>query len=181
MPKTLYHTIRKDRIVAASVKNAPYRCVYNAWLGEGYYFWDSFIELAKWWGEVHYRGNYVVTETTANFGDDAVFDLVGNTDHIKVFAQYAEILENKLNCEVMAAQILEHMKKHTSLLDTFKAVRADGRLSLKKSPENAPYIKHIRFSYDHPQYLDILPPIQYCVFEKTDVNRPEIAFISGND
>lgn len=179
MPKTLYHTIRKERIVAASVKNAPYRCVNNAWLGEGCYFWDSFVELAKWWGEVHYHGNYIVTETTANFGDDAVFDLVGNTDHMRFFAQYADILEKDSNHEVTVAQILEHLKKHTGFLNKFKAVRADGRFSMKNIPENAPFIKRIRFNLDRPQYLDLFPSIQYCVFEKTDVNQPTIAFISG--
>ena len=178
MPNTLYHTIKKTPHLAASLRMAPFRCVNNPWLGEGYYFWDSFIELAKWWGEVHYGGNYVVTETTATFGDDAVFDLVGNTEHMAVFAKYAEILENNLKCEVTVAQIIEHMKRHTSFSKTYKAIRIDGRLSISKVPDNIPYIKRIRFSLDHPQYLDLLPPIQYCVFEKTDVNPLKIVFKS---
>lgn len=178
MPNTLYHTIKKTPHFAASLRMAPFRCVNNPWLGEGYYFWDSFIELAKWWGEVHYGGNYVVTETTATFGDDAVFDLVGNTKHMEVFAKYAEILENDLKCEVTVAQIIEHMKRHTSFSKTYKAIRIDGRLSISKAPDNIPYIKRIRFSLDHPQYLDLLPPIQYCIFEKTDINPLKTVFKS---
>ncbi len=178
MPKSLYHTIRKERIVTASLRMAPFRCVNDPWLGEGYYFWDSFIELAKWWGEVHYGGNYIITETTATFNDDAVFDLVGNTDHMKFFAQYVDILENDLKCEATVAQVIEHLKKHTSFGKTFKAIRADGRLSIKNIPENLPYIKYVRFSLDHPQYLDLLPSIQYCVFEKTDVNTLKVSFTS---
>ncbi len=178
MPKSLYHTIRKERIVAASLRMAPFRCVNNPWLGEGYYFWDSFIELAKWWGEVHYHGNYVVTETTAKFGDDAVFDLVGNTDHMRFFAQYADIVAADRQCEVTVAQIIEHMKRHTSFAKEFKAIRVDGRLSISTVPENLPYIKRVRFSLEHQQYLDLLPPIQYCVFDKADINPLQAAFIS---
>lgn len=178
MPKSLYHTIRKDPYLAASLSRAPFRCIDNPWLGEGYYFWDSFIELAKWWGEVHHYGNYVVTETTAKFGGDAVFDLVGNTDHMRIFAEYAHLLEEDRKCEVTVAQILEHMKKHTGFLKTYKAVRADGRLSIRDIAKNAPYVKRIRFSLNHPQYLDLLPSIQYCVFEKSDVNSPTVAFTS---
>ena len=111
MPKSLYHTIRKERVVTASLQMAPFRCVKDPWLGNGYYFWDSFIDLAKWWGEVHYGGNYIVTETTAIFNDDAVFDLVGNTDHMRFFAQYADILEKDLKCEATVAQVIEHLKQ----------------------------------------------------------------------
>lgn len=38
--------------------------VREPWLGSGYYFWDSRIEDAKWWGETVYRRNgYVVYHT----------------------------------------------------------------------------------------------------------------------
>lgn len=178
MPKTLYHTIRKDRIVAASVKNAPYRCVNNAWLGEGYYFWDSFIDLAHWWGESHYGGNYIITETGLAIKEDEVFDLVGNTDHIADFADYAEAMIQKKGDEVTVPEVIEHMKRHTRLLESFKAIRADGRLSIARF---SPYTNRLKFSLakGHPQYLDLFPSIQYCLFEKTDVNQPTIAFISG--
>lgn len=181
MSSSLYHTFRKGRIISASLRMAPFRCVENPWLGEGYYFWDSFIELGKWWGEKHYFGNYVIGETTLAIENDAVFDLVGNTEHIKLFAQYKEIYENdrKQNGEdidATPAQIIEHMKQHTSFGKTFKAIRVDGRFSVSAKDEQ--YVNRIKFNSGKPQYIDLLPPIQYCVFEKTDVNPLTLAYES---
>lgn len=168
MPKVLYHTIRKGLVVAASVKNAPYRCATNPWLGEGYYFWDSFIELAHWWGETHCRGQYAIMAADNPLAAGDVFDLVGDTGHIEAFAQYARTLEAAFGEEPTVAQVIAHMRKHAPSFSAFKAVRADGRLSV---PGKSPYTFRLKFSSDPAkrQYLDLLPSIQYCIFERNDI------------
>ena len=177
MPKTLYHTIRRERYIAASVQNAPYLCEKNPWLGIGYYFWDSFVELAHWWGETHYHGNYLITEIPYSFKENEVYDLVSNTDQIKEFANYIEMLERKYNEEVTVCKAIEHMKKHTNFLKQYKDIRADGRLSISHYLDvNQPYIKRVRFNLDKEQYLDLLPPLQYCIIHKIDIPNVSLTF-----
>lgn len=174
MPKTLYHTIRKGNNVSLSIQNAPYLCSDKPWLGIGYYFWDSFIDLAHWWGETHYHGNYIITEAQCPFADDEVYDLINNPEHIKQFANYVEMLEQKTGNEVTVPQAIEHMKKHTKFSQIYKAVRADGRLSISYFyEENTPYIRRVRFNLDKKQYLDLLPPWQYCIFLR--IHTPTVA------
>ncbi len=173
MPKKLFHTIRKERLIAASIQNAPYLCIKNPWLGNGYYFWDSFIELAHWWGETHYHGNYIITEAECPFPENEVYDLINNPEHIKEFANYVEMLEKKNGEEVTVPQAIEHMKKHTSFSRIYKAVRADGRLSISHYYEyNKPYIRRVRFNLEGNQYIDLLPPWQYCIFYRE--NTPKV-------
>ena len=48
----LYQTVDDRRNIKYVLENAPFKCTRNdAWLGEGYYFWDTFINFAHWWGE----------------------------------------------------------------------------------------------------------------------------------
>ncbi len=59
----LYQTV-SDRDNADYIEdNAPFRCERkDAWLGEGYYFWDTLIKNAHWWGEIAYNNEYVITK-----------------------------------------------------------------------------------------------------------------------
>ncbi len=175
MTKPLYHTIKKKGTTAASLRGAPYLCTCNPWLGVGYYFWDTFIDLAHWWGETHCHGRYIITQTDCRLGDGEVFDLVGNTEHIKVFADYVEMLEKKTGEEATVPQVIEHMKRHTKFLDRYKAIRADGRLSISSS---SPYTFRVKFSQDKSQFIDLLPPIQYCIVNRSDALPLAVAFES---
>ncbi|MBK9689303.1 MAG: hypothetical protein IPO65_16695 [Saprospiraceae bacterium] len=49
--KTVYQTLENRGNQDYVENNGPFLCSRNnAWLGNGYYFWDSFIENAHWWG-----------------------------------------------------------------------------------------------------------------------------------
>ena len=173
MGKELFHTIEKRMPICASVKNAPYKCTNRAWLGAGYYFWDTFIELAHWWGETHYHKNYIITKTNCWLAEKEVFDLVGNTDHMRTFTDYGRLLENKKDSSVTVPMVIEHMKKHTSFLSQYKAIRAKGEMSIS---QNSQYTYRLNFTNNvyKRQYLDVLPPIQYCVFEKSHIPQLDI-------
>lgn len=179
MSKTLYHTASKGKYLAASVAKAPFFCVNNPWLGTGYYFWDSFIEMAHWWGEHHYHGNYIIIETDSPFQENEIFDLINNHEHIKKFANYIEILEEKTGKEITVPQAIEHMKKHTQFSAMYKAIRADGRLSISHHYEdNKPYIRRIKFNLDNEQYLDLLPPWQLCILNRASIPAVKLKYTS---
>ncbi len=59
MGRTLYHTVEDDGNPDLIRANAPFLCKdtseqLEAWFGEGYYFWDTLIQLPHWWGKSHY-------------------------------------------------------------------------------------------------------------------------------
>ena len=60
--KVLYQTVEDRGNPKEILNNGPFQCTRSPWLGNGYYFWDSFIELAHWWGRQGYHGQYVITK-----------------------------------------------------------------------------------------------------------------------
>lgn len=49
--RTLFQAVKDLDNPDEIEQNGPFKCRReDAWLGEGYYFWDSFVELAHWWG-----------------------------------------------------------------------------------------------------------------------------------
>jgi hypothetical protein len=50
--KKIYQTL-EDRGNADDIENhGPFPCKWeNTWLGRGYYFWDTFMNNAHWWGK----------------------------------------------------------------------------------------------------------------------------------
>lgn len=66
--------------------------------------------------------------------------------------------------------VIEYLKRHTSFLDRFEAIRVHGHFSKRTDK-----IEKILFSSvnDRKQYLDLSPAIQICLFEKTSLNLSE--------
>jgi len=66
MTRKIYQTL-EDRNNPDVVENqGPFLCNRkDVWLGIGYYFWDSFIENAHWWGKEGARyKNYFICESS---------------------------------------------------------------------------------------------------------------------
>jgi len=85
----------------------------NAWLGEGYYFWDTNIDWAHEWGQRGYLNNYIICQAQVTI-DENCFDLVGNLRHqrelleiIKVFKE-SGLLTGKGN--IYLGQLIQLMK-----------------------------------------------------------------------
>ena len=90
----LYQTV-EDRDNPDYIEaNGPIQCMSNAWLGPGYYFWDTFYENAEWWGRSHYNGKYMICATESSCEAD-LFDLVGNTQHLIEMRKVAKMLRDK--------------------------------------------------------------------------------------
>lgn len=48
------------------------------YLGNGCYFWDNHLELAKWWGSRHCKNNYVICRGEFEAQEEVFLDLVGS-------------------------------------------------------------------------------------------------------
>tara|TARA_B100001105_G_C22186152_1_gene354951 strand:- start:3 stop:590 length:588 start_codon:yes stop_codon:yes gene_type:complete len=155
-------------------KEGPFICTWsNAWLGTGYYVWETFIDHAHWWGKTRLKDKYFICEASCILTDDNCFDLVGNTEHMSVFSEAIEEMKREeiVTHKTTVSRVLQFLKIDTELLK-FEATRAAGFTSIgrKAHPE---LIKEILFEpkkYNKPaHYLNYRPPIQICLYSKTSL------------
>ncbi len=168
--KSLYQTL-EDRGNPEEIRNnAPFLCRRKtAWLGKGYYFWDTFIKNAHWWGRTSYREhNYVICRVSCDFDNKRCLDLVGNTSHMLDFEKVFKILKEHgmVTKETTVARVLEFLKQKTDF--SYEAIRVLGINSISDKNNKDTY--RLKFRESHRQYLDYKPPIQICVFQRKGLN-----------
>jgi uncharacterized protein YlbG (UPF0298 family) len=181
--QTVESTPNKDKLL----QEAPFRCEddphkLKEWLGSGYYFWDTFIELAHWWGRVHYKNkkhtHYAICKTVLKCNDDDILDLVGNLGQVQ---DVREIYRQLRNCEqykskeFKAQTIINYIRNTLGV--QYKAIRAYGEHS-SRDPE---ITKH-RLKFSDKAYLNLCPEVQICVFDKSSLNLPmKLVYCSEQD
>ncbi len=170
--KTVYQTLEDRETDLDKLElNGPYPCDWkNSWLGDGYYFWDTFIQNAHWWGsEIRmYQNGYIICEAKCDFNDSECFDLVGNTEHLKRFLETYEFLKSEklANSNTTVRRILDYLRKNRKGF-MFSAIRATGN---KSKSLNSIYSFNLIFENNKTPYLDLIPPIQICFFSKKSLN-----------
>ena len=86
--KTLYQTVEDRNNPSEIETEGPFLCVRNnAWLGRGYYFWDTFVELAHWWGNTIYQGKYVVCQSYCDGLLPDTYDLYDDFETLRDFSK----------------------------------------------------------------------------------------------
>lgn len=162
----LFQTIKNTGNPQQIEKDGPYKCVRNdAWLGEGYYFWDTFVDLAHKWGEVAYNENYIICHSTCNGDLSYVYDLY-NPQILNEFREITTKLQTKIaseNGKLYMKDIISLIRKKTTF-KKYKAIRArfERSLTVERS--------HINVSKN--AYLDTTPAIQWCVIDKKFLSGP---------
>ena len=108
MEKTTIYQTLEDRDNDEEVQeHGPYWCdLYEAdgkkkkgikepWLGAGYYFWDTLIEDAHWWGRTIYpKKGYIVCQSQYDSHSPQLFDLVGNVSHSREFVDCVAFIKS---------------------------------------------------------------------------------------
>lgn len=124
MKKTaLYQAIDGGR---KAVPKTPIKCsTSDARLGHGYYFWDSIIDAAHWWGGVHYGGNYIICQSFYDAHSDKLFDLLGNLAHRDELKEFSDGLHRMYPEDMSLAQILAIMNARNKFNQRFWAIRAE--------------------------------------------------------
>lgn len=136
--------------------------VKEPWLGEGYYFWDTRMEDAIWWGEHAYPAKgYIVCHTQYDQHSDLLYDLVGDLKAFDEFEQCAKLIKEKGKlAKVTFPLVLAYLKKTGKF--SFKAIRV------------WPY-SHKETTIDFPGEkltLRKTEKVQICFFDKTLLNKP---------
>ena len=167
----LYQTV-EDRNEPDFIKsNAPFRCrKINAWLGEGYYFWDTLIDNAHWWGKtVYQKKGYVVLKFLCDCIHEKCFDLHGNLEHVQYFNEIVDFLEEKglVNNLTTVPWLIKYLKENADLDKIYDGIRVYGHYS--KAINNT---MKIFFKKDprSKQYLELTPPVQLCLFRNNSFN-----------
>lgn len=138
--------------------------VREPWLGAGYYFWDSRIEDAKWWGKTAYgKKGFIVCHTTYDQHSPLLYDLVGDMDAIDEFINCANLIKKKTGLSKVSFPIvLAYMKRTPSF--EYKAIRVWPYLQNVKETD-------IKFP-SSKMTLGITDKIQICFFDKTLLTQP---------
>lgn len=157
--------------------DGPFICTRpHAWLGFGYYFWDTHIELGHWWGETTLNNSYIICSANAII-DKTCWDLHNNQKHLMAFSEALdEIVDKEMTTYAKAKvpEVIEYIKKKGMF--KYKAIRALGLRSVSSQSnyfqlvnfdQPGQYDKIIRFDEKLPAHLDMLPAIQICLLEKT--------------
>lgn len=97
MNRIIYQTVEDRGNPDYVEQHGPFICTNkNAWLGEGYYFWDTIIELAHWWGNLCYKDSgYIISQSACDDKLEKVFDLVGRPEHLTEMKRCSEIITEK--------------------------------------------------------------------------------------
>lgn len=156
MQTTGYHTLQ-DRGNPREIElEGPKYCYRNdAWLGRGYYFWDTDITWAHRWKKSDNKG-YMICEAQLLI-DQNTFDLLGNVAHQKRFQACAEAMSVQFKTEVTVAQVIEYLRKYSDF--DYNSIRA--------SDDPNPY----SFSFDkkRTERLILNKRVQICLIDKTNL------------
>lgn len=131
----IYQTLEDRQNDGEVEKNGPFFCserdkngvlkkgVKEPWLGEGYYFWDTRIEDAQWWGNTVYgRKGYIICHTIYDQHSPFLYDLVGDVRQFDEFVKCADFIRRKLNKDTITFPVvLRYLKKNGSF--NYKAIR----------------------------------------------------------
>lgn len=161
--KNLYQTL-EDRNNPNEVEcHGPYKCCRSPWFGEGYYFWDSYIRLAHWWGKIGYNGSYIICKMEYQYEPTDFFDITGsNIEHLTDFRDCIVEYFGSLNADYTIPQVIELLKSRTNLTNVFKGIRGRGNHRMNDLPEN-----NIPFKKGKQYVFELYPPIQICFFENS--------------
>ncbi len=158
-----YHTL-EDRDNYLQVEfNGPGKCIdKRAWLGHGYYFWDSDIDIAHTWGKNCYGQEcYYIFEGDITI-DDETFDLYGRVTHkMELIAAYDAIIASGLLDEdsITVSDIIEYLKKIGAF--PYTAIRA---ADIPK--------RHFKISFGgkRGEYMIANERVQVCLIVKKSLN-----------
>ncbi|MCC9071227.1 hypothetical protein LNQ49_06420 [Flavobacterium sp. F-65] len=172
MFKTVAHQTLENRNNDEYVEaNGPFSVqnIKESFLGEGCYFWDNHLELAKFWGEVHCNNKYIVCESKFVLPKNDFLDLVGSREDQIHFLDLVEKLKmtgEALGKIIGALKDLELKKKG---IFPYKAIRAVDNLAKNKFEQ----VKY-KFSDDNNKknYSILTPMYIICLFEKNELILP---------
>lgn len=166
---TLYQTLKDKGNNTYILDNGPFLCNWeNTWLGSGYYFWDTLVQNAHWWGKIRYGNKYIISSAQCDFNTELCFDLYGDMEHLSAFTEVRDFLLEKEEYTIETLTVARVINYLISLdMFHYEAVRAYGVHSKRGKPEK------VLFETGKRQFLNTSPAVQLCLYKKTSLNLRE--------
>jgi len=166
-----HHTCFKKGGETTVLKEAPFPSKTDKeipFLGEGYYFWDDNLDMAKFWGSRFYKNDYFVVEGIITTSKDIFLDLVGNRQDMKLFRNLMNDFKSKgFNAENWSIgafiEFLKQLSKYDAKIFPYKIIRA--------IDHSASLVKHLTFYFvqGKENFTNLAPRILICLVEKNSV------------
>ncbi|MDE6270156.1 MAG: hypothetical protein K2M12_04790 [Muribaculaceae bacterium] len=147
--------------------NGPFPgTVRERWLGPGYYYWDTFINSAHFWGRYSYKKynkGYIIAKSEVALPPDKVLNLLDSADLLKFHLWREEFKRTFPDTSVTVEKVLTHSRKTAGKNFPYIAIKALFIDSINVEEYQD------RISPNGKAYLDMQPPIQVCILEKSVV------------
>ena len=115
--------------------------------------------------------NYVICRSYCVASLPDTYDLYDNPEHIVSFRALSEALSEEYPNKFISVHFfLEMLKAHSDFLKEFKAIRAKAERCWKDVPR-------LKFNRGNVAYLETIPPIQFCVLDKSYLINGEYQII----
>ncbi|MBR8712292.1 hypothetical protein [Porphyromonas levii] len=176
---TIFQTLENRGNAEEILEHGPFFCalidekgkkktgIKEPWMGEGYYFWDTRIEDAHWWGRTIYdNSDYIICATEYDQHSELLFDTVGIVQHLEDFSQCAQLLKEKIKEPIITIPaVIDFLKKNAEF--PYQAIR------MCPYPTNAKKnsFSTIKFPGNKTRFL-FLDKVQICFFDKTLLTKP---------
>ncbi|MFL0684032.1 MAG: hypothetical protein ACJLTB_12550 [Algoriphagus aquaeductus] len=179
MEITLYQTL-EDRENPDQIENeGPFICRDSeAWLGQGYYFWDTHIELGHWWGIRAYGIESYVICRAYGIIDSSCWDLIGIGQHRLEFEQACKLLIDEgisTKDDLIVPNVIEFLKRKKMF--PYKAIRTLSMDTIQPNQTEEWLVLKIKFNKRRKSYLDLHPAIQLCLFEKRGLSLKDYVIV----
>lgn len=182
-----HHTFRYDPPTWTE-KGAPVKSKNNPetqennepqykFLGDGYYFWDDNIEMAKRWGERQYKGKYKILECPLELKGENFLDLVGSRKDLRDFVTILNrIVEKWKDYKSIGKSLylLQLMARYKPEVFPFTIIRS---LDIKKNSLNDNSGDSIQYTSQLNKKMLLSPEIIICFYEKNDIPLHNARFI----
>jgi hypothetical protein len=160
-----YQTLEDKDNIDEIETDGPFPCSRpDAWLGYGYYFWDTNIDWAMSWGINSYNNkgkDFIIGRCLINLSNDC-FDLVGCVQHWSDFIEVIKVMKEskkiKNPSEEVVANIITFMRRND--IFQYNSIRAADDY---KASVRIPFIK------GRSEFMTINKRVQICVINKKDV------------
>ena len=173
----IYQTLEDRQNDGEVEKHGPFFCsekeadgsqkkgIKEPWLGAGYYFWDTRISDAHWWGQNIYASKgYIICHTTYDQHSPLLYDLVSNVVQLDDFVKCAELIKRERRIRYVRFPVVLNYLKNKVKEFNFKAIRVWPHPETHKPSA-------IRFP-DNKLFLEKADKIQVCFFDKTLLTNP---------
>lgn len=165
----LYQTLEDRGNVDDVEANGPYLSdVRDCWLGKGYYYWDTFLEAAHYWGYVSYtvKGkDYIIAKSDLLIPADKLLNLL-EPEQLAMFKRWIDSYSKTFpETDVTVEKVIAHAEKIMGSAFPYVAIKAEFRESFtNKSYQDRIYP---RVNPNGKAYLDLRPPVQICIKDKS--------------